>query len=161
MTLDSIDLEILRQLQEDSRISNAELARRVHLSPPATHARVKRLEESGHIKQFTAILDRDLMGFDLLCFVHIRMQMHELNYLEPFQDYVRGIPEVLECHHLTGEFDYVLKVALRNRRGLQDFIRTRLVPMQGVAQITTSVLLEEVKSSTHLPLWDPEDDTKK
>ena len=150
--LDKIDKLILTELQNNGRLSNVELARRVHLSPPATHARVKRLEERGIIKQYTVVLDRDLLGFDLLCFIHIRMQMHELTTLETFQAHMRSLPEVLECHHLTGQFDYVVKVALRNRRELQDFVRRKLVPLKGVSQITTSVLLEEVKSTTNLPL---------
>lgn len=151
-TLDETDYHILAELQRDGRLSNVELARRINLSPPATHARVKRLEQRGYIERFAAILNREQLGFDLLCFVHIRMQMHELNALESFQEHIRSLPEVLECHHLTGQFDYVLKVALRNRRELQDFVRSKLVPLKGVSQITTSVLLEEVKSTTALPL---------
>ncbi|MGB1253416.1 MAG: Lrp/AsnC family transcriptional regulator [Candidatus Promineifilaceae bacterium] len=150
--IDKIDRKILVELQNNGRLSNVELARRVHLSPPATHARVRRLEERGIIKQYTVVLDRDTLGFDLLCFIHIRMQMHELSTLETFQEHMRRLPEVLECHHLTGQFDYVVKVALRNRRELQDFVRRKLVPLKGVSQITTSVLLEEVKSTTKLPL---------
>lgn len=152
MVLDELDWQLLNELQENGRISNAELARRLNLSPPATHARMRKLEEQGVVRKYVALLDRDLLGLDLLCFVHIRMHMHELNALESFQDHVMGLPEVLECHHLTGQFDYVLKVALTNRQGLQDFIRHKLVPLKGVAQITTSILLEEVKSTTLLPL---------
>ncbi len=150
--LDKVDRKLLRIIQENGRLSNAELARRIHLSPPATYARLRKLEESGTIRQYIALLDREQLGFDLLCFVYIRMAMHELNYLEPFQDHVRSLPEVLECHHLTGQFDYILKVALRNRRELQNFVREKLVPLKGVAQITTSVLLEEVKSTPILPI---------
>ena len=150
--LDNIDQQILVELQNNGRLSNVELARRVHLSPPATHARVKRLEERNIIKQYTVVLDRERLGFDLLCFIHIRMQMHELTTLEAFQAHIRSLPEVLECHHLTGQFDYVVKVALRNRRELQAFVRQKLVPIKGVSQITTSVLLEEVKSTITLPI---------
>lgn len=152
MNFDEIDLKLLKELQKNSRLSNVELARRVILSPPATHARLRKLEEQGVIRQYTAILDRDQLGFDLLCFIHIRMHMHDLELLTQFQQRIRSIPEVLECHHLTGQFDYVLKVALRNRRELQDFVREKLVPLKGVTQITTSVLLEEVKSTPVLPI---------
>ena len=150
--LDELDRQLLEELQEDGRVSNAELARRLNLSPPATYARIRKLEEQGIIRKYVALLDRDRLGYDLLCFVHIRMHMHELNARESFQDHVQTLPEVLECHHLTGQFDYVLKVALSNRRELQDFIRHKLVPLKGVAQITTSILLEEVKSTTTLPI---------
>ncbi len=150
--LDQLDWRLLEELQKDGRVSNAELARRLNLSPPATHARVRKLEETGVIRQYVALLDRDRLGLDLLCFIHIRMHVHELNALESFQEHVLSLPEVLECHHLTGQYDYVLKVALSNRRELQDFVRYKLVPLRGVAQITTSVLLEEVKATTSLPL---------
>lgn len=150
--LDDVDRALLQEIQANGRLTNTELARRINLSPPATHARLKRLEERGIIRQYIALLDREKMGFDLLCFMHIRMQVHELDLLEAFQEHVRTIPQVLECHHLTGQYDYVLKVALRNRRELQNFVREKLVPLQGVAQITTSVLLEEVKSTPLLPL---------
>jgi len=152
INFDEIDLNLLREIQKNSRLSNVELARRVQLSPPATHARLRKLEEQGVIQQYTAILDRDQLGFDLLCFIHIRMHMHDFEILTDFQTQIRAMPEVLECHHLTGQFDYVLKVALRNRRELQDFVREKLVPLQGVTQIITSVLLEEVKSTPVLPI---------
>lgn len=152
MEYDDIDLKILAEIQEDSRLSNAELARRLNLSPPATHARMRKLEDAGVIQKYVTLLDRDKLGFDLLCFIHIRMHVHELNSLESFQRHVLSLDQVLECHHLTGQYDYVLKVALRNRQDLQDFVRTSLVPLRGVAQITTSVLLEEVKSTPVLPL---------
>ena len=154
LSLDAVDRQLLTVIQENGRLSNAELARRIHLSPPATHARLRKLEEQGIIRQYVALLDRERLGYDLLCFIYIRMAMHELNYLEPFQDHVRSLPEVLECHHLTGQFDYLLKVALRNRRELQNFVRDKLVPLKGVAQITTSILLEEVKSTPILPIRD-------
>jgi DNA-binding Lrp family transcriptional regulator len=150
--LDEIDKELLRFLQEDSRLSNIELARRVSLSPPATYARVRRMEEQGLIARSTVIVDREQAGFDLLCFVQIGLQVHQFEKVEHFRQLIGSLPEVLECHHITGEYDYLLKVVLRNRKELERFIVERLTPIPGMARIHTSLVLNEVKSTTILPL---------
>lgn len=150
--LHPLDVAILRELQSDGRISNVELARRVHLSPPATHARVKRLEKEGLIRQYGATLDREKAGFDLLCFIQITIQLHQPQQVEKFRMLVRQLPEVLECHHITGEYDYLLKVALRNRQDLERFVVKQLTPIPGVARIHTSLVLSEIKAVSALPL---------
>ena len=147
-----MDVQVLRELQADGRISNVELARRVNLSPPATHARIKRLQQQGYIKAAVAILDREKLGFDLLCFIQISLQMHQLEQVERFRQAVRQMPEVLECYHLTGEYDYLLKVVIRNRQDLERFVVGNLTPLPGVARIHTSVVFSEVKSATALPI---------
>ena len=150
--LDALDQRILDELQKDARISNAELARRVNLSPPATHARVKRLEEKETIQQYVALLDRQRTGYDMLCFVRVSLQLHDLAQVIGFHEAVRKIPEVLECHHVTGDYDYVLKVVAHNTEDLENFLVNRLTPIPGIAQIHTSLVLREVKNSTILPL---------
>jgi DNA-binding Lrp family transcriptional regulator len=139
-------------MQREGRISNAELARQIDLSPPATLARTKRLEEKGVIRSYAALLDSELVGFDMLCFVHVSLQLHQSQQVEGFERAVRVMPEVLECHHVTGEFDYLLKVAIRNRKDLERFAVERLTPIPGVARIHTSLVLSEVKATTALPL---------
>ncbi len=150
--LHPLDVAILHELQGDGRISNVELARRVHLSPPATHARVKRLEKQGYIRQYGVTLDREKAGFDLLCFIQITIQLHQPQQVEKFRTLVRLMPEVLECHHISGEYDYLLKVALRNRKDLERFVVKQLTPIPGVARIHTSLVLSEIKATTALPL---------
>jgi DNA-binding Lrp family transcriptional regulator len=150
--LDELDQRILDELQKDARISNAELARRVNLSPPATHARVKRLEEKGTIQRYVALLDRQKTGYDMLCFVRVSLQLHDLDQVTGFHEAVREIPEVLECHHVTGDYDYLLKVLAHNTEDLENFLVNRLTPIPGVAQIHTSLVLREVKNSTVIPL---------
>jgi len=150
--LDPTDKAILDILQAEGRISNAELARRVSLSPPATHARLRRLEEGGLIRGYAALLDREKAGFDMLCFVQISLQLHQPEQVEAVRAAIRGMPEVLECHHVTGEYDYLLKVVIRNRKDLERFVLERLTPVPGVARIHTSLVLSEVKSTTALPV---------
>ncbi len=152
MSLDQIDIAILRQIQQDGRMSNSELARRINLSQPATHTRMKRLETLGFIKQHVSLLSREKLGLDMICFIHIRLQAHSEAAMDQFQDSIRVMPEVMECHHLTGEFDFLLKVVLRNRQQLGQFVRQRMVPLKDIGQISTSVVLFEVKSTTALPL---------
>ena len=150
--LDEIDIAILQELQKDARISNVELARRINLSPPATHARVKRLDEHGYIRQYAALLDHERMGYDMMCFISVSLQLHQLEELETFRVIINDMPEVLECYHVTGEFDYLLKVIIHNRQDLQRLVVKKLTPIPGVARIYTSLVLTEVKSTTALPL---------
>jgi DNA-binding Lrp family transcriptional regulator len=150
--IDDLDKSILKILQKDSRISNIELARRVNLSPSATHARVKRLEESGLLKQFVSQVNRQQVGYDLLCFISVSLQLHELEQVTGFHKSIREMPEVLECHHVTGEYDYLLKVVAHNTEDLEDFLVHRLTPISGVARIHTSLVLREVKSTTAIPI---------
>jgi DNA-binding Lrp family transcriptional regulator len=150
--LDNIDKSLLRALQADGRLSNVELARKINLSPPATHTRLRKLEKDGYIRQYTANVDREKAGFDLLCFIHISLQMHQVAQVEKFREATRKMPEVLECHHITGEYDYLLKVVLHNRKDLERFVVDKLTPIPGVARIHTSLVLAEVKSTMTLPL---------
>jgi DNA-binding Lrp family transcriptional regulator len=150
--LDAVDIAILQELQIDGRLSNVELARRINLSPPATHTRLKRLEEQDYIRRFVALLDQEKVGFDMTCFISVSLQLHQVEELEGFRAIINDIPEVLECFHVTGEFDYLLKVIIRNRQDLQYFVVNKLTPIPGVARIHTSLVLTEVKSTTALPI---------
>jgi len=150
--LDELDLAILRALMTDGRISNVELAQRINLSPPATHTRLKRLLEKGPIRQVVALLDQEQVGYDMTCFVNISLQLHQVEELEGFRAIINELPQVLECYHVTGEFDYLLKVVVRSRKDLQRFVVEQLTPIPGVARIYTSLVLSEVKATTALPI---------
>lgn len=150
--LDDIDRAILDILQNDGRISFSDLARQVNLSQPAVYNRVKRLEKRGLIQGYVALLDRELIGYDLLCFIHINIQAHSYDKISEFREAVLNLPQVLECHHLTGSYDYLLKVVLRNRTDLERFVVERITSLPSVNQVQTSVVLSEVKSTTALVL---------
>ena len=151
---DEIDLKILREIQQDNRISNSELARRIKLSQPATHTRIKRLETLGVIRQHVSLLNREALGLDIICFFQVRLQAHTEKSLLEFERKVQTLEPILECHYLTGQFDYLLKAVFRDRQELADFVRTSLTTLSSIAQITTSVVFSEVKSTTVLPLPD-------
>lgn len=150
--LDDLDLQILDILQKGAQVSNSEIAKRVNLSPPATHARIKRLENEGYINQHVAILNQEKLGFDLLSFIFISTNIHQADKLEILEKELAAMPEVLECHCLTGEYDYILKVANKDRRELESFIRK--LNRLGITRIQTSLALREIKYSTVLPIRD-------
>ncbi len=152
--LDKTDFKILDILQREGRISNAELARRINLSQPATHARLKRLEQSGIIQAYTAILDREKLGFEMLCFVHVTLERHQPDWVNNFHLSVKDMPEVIECYHVTGDYDYLLKVIMRQRHDLEDFLVDKLSRIDGVGRVHTSVVLREVKETNALPILD-------
>ena len=150
--LDELDVAILRELQADGRMSNVELAQRINLSPPASHTRLKRLQEQGTIRKYVTLLDQEQLGYDMTCFVNISLQLHQVEELEGFRASINEMPQVLECYHVTGEFDYLLKVVVCCRKDLQRFVVEQLTPIPGVARIYTSLVLTEVKSTTVLPI---------
>lgn len=153
--LDDIDLQILREMQVNGRLNNSELARRINLSQPATHARLKRLETLGIIRQHVSLLDRDKLGLDLICFFHIRLLGHGNAMLHRFEETVQTWPNILECHFLTGQFDYLLKAVFTSRRELEQFERNIMRQTPDIAQVTTSLALSEIKATTALPLPAP------
>lgn len=148
--LDDVDIQILDILQKEAQLSNAELARRVNLSPPAIHTRIKRLESEGFIDRQVAILNQEKLGFDLLCYVFISTNIHQAEQLEVLENALKAMPEVLECHCLTGEYDYLLKVVIRDRKELDSFIRK--LNRLGISRIQTNLSLREIKYSTVLPI---------
>ncbi|MFC4735944.1 Lrp/AsnC family transcriptional regulator [Bacillus daqingensis] len=148
--MDQTDLHILDILQEDARISNSELAKRINLSPPAALSRVRKLEEEQIIERSTIILNAEKLGYDLLCFVFMSTNLHQTDELTALETQLARMPEVLECCCLTGEYDYLLKVVIRNRRELETFVR-RLNELGGT-RIQTSLSLRRIKDTTSLPL---------
>ncbi len=150
--LDAIDFAILNELQINGRIKHTDLARQVNLSAPAMHARIRRLEKNGFIREYVALVDRELAGYDMLCLIHVSMALHQHDQIENFRTSVQKLPEVLECYHVTGEHDYLLKVVVRNRKDLERFVIRRLTSISGIAQIRTSLVLSEIKATTALPL---------
>lgn len=153
-TLDQLDHQIIEILQREARLTNSELAERVGLSGPGVQKRLKKLEESGVLRRYVALADPEALGYDMVCFVQVTLQRHEPSAVQGFRAAVRTIPEILECYHLTGEFDYLLKVVLRNRKHLERFLLDVITPLPGMDKIRTSVVLSEIKATTALPTED-------
>ena len=150
--LDGTDRTILRELQQNARITTTELAQRVNLSAPGVLKRLKKLEENQVVRQYATLVNAEAVGYDMLCFVQVTLQRHEPNAVNLFREIVQTMPEVLECHHLTGEHDYLLKVIVRNRKHLESFLLETLTPVPGMDKIRTSLVLNEIKNTTAIPL---------
>ena len=152
MSLDTIDLKILRQLQLDSKVTNTELAQRVNLSPSPCLTRVKRLEASGLIRHYVALLDPTQLGLHLNVFVFISLKAQNRELLRSFENRVSAYEEVMECYLMTGEEDYLLRVAMPDVTALEQFIVDRLSPMPEVEKIRSSFALKQVRYKTALPV---------
>jgi DNA-binding Lrp family transcriptional regulator len=149
---DQLDRAILEELQVNSRISVADLARKIHLSPPAVHQRIKRLERVGVIERYVALLNREMVGCDLLCFISVTIQPHTKAQLDGFQTAVEALPSVLECYRTAGSHDLLLKVALRDHKELDRFVADHLMTIPGVDRIDISPVLNAMKATTELKL---------
>ena len=152
VTLDRIDLQLLAELQANGRQSNAELAERVHLSPSACLRRVQRLERSGVIAGYRAELDPDRLGLGLTAFVRVRRNHHDASAVAEFARGVNEWDEVVACHALTGDMDYLLQVAVADLEHFSRFLLDRVLARPGVGDVNSSFVLRTVKAMRGLPL---------
>ncbi|MCA0964260.1 Lrp/AsnC family transcriptional regulator [Salipiger bermudensis] len=152
MDLDDIDRRILRVLQKQGRMSNAELSEQVHLSASACHRRVQRLESEGLIRGYVALLDARKMGMPTTVFVEITLSAQADEVLEAFEKAVSRIPDVLECHLMAGSADYILKVVAEDTEDFARIHRQHLTRLPGVAQMQSSFALRTVFKTTALPV---------
>lgn len=150
LVLDQTDSTILELLQADASISNVKLAEKIGLSPAATLARVKKLEQERVIQQYTAVIDKEKLGYSLLCMVQVSLETHQVDLVNQFREKIQIMPEVLECYFLTGQSDYLLKVVVKDRSALEYFLVNTLTPAAGVSKLQTSIVLSEVKSQSIL-----------
>lgn len=151
-TLDAIDLTILRLLQEDAFLTTKELASGVNMSTTPVFERVKRLERDGYIIRYTALLDRRKLGFSMLVFCEVSLKEHNRDFLIRFERQIAGLPEVLECHHITGAFDYLLKVVIGDMDDYQRFVKDKLAALENIGQVQSHFVMTEVKNATMLPI---------
>lgn len=150
-SLDDLDWRLLDRIQGDARVSTAELARQFELSAPGVQKRLRRLEERGIIERYVTVVNRPAVGLDLMCFVLVMLAHHRADSVKRFRSGIVSLPEVLECHYLTGEFDCLVKLVVRNHAELQRFLE-RLMTVGGVDRLRTSIVLDEIKIATGLPL---------
>jgi Lrp/AsnC family leucine-responsive transcriptional regulator len=152
MVIDKYDLQILDTLQRTGRCTSVELAELVHLSASQCQRRMKKLEDSGLIKQYVALLDARSLGLEVEAIVSVTLSSQGGNPAEQFRQVIAQHPEILECHAVTGEEDYVLKVITHNLKEFSDFLMEHLMSLPIVASVRSNVLLQELKSTTALPL---------
>ena len=151
-SLDEIDRQILKHLQEDARIPNARLAELVGLSPAPCLRRLRALKEAGVIRKYVTLVDPRTVGHGVTVFVAIRLDLQAEGRLEILESAVRKWPEVLECYLMTGDADYLLRVVVADVEAYENFLRTKLTRLESVASIRSSFALKEVMYSTAMPI---------
>lgn len=151
-TLDKFDWAILKELQRDARLTNAELASRVGLSPAPCWRRVRALEEAGVISGYHAVIDRHKVGLDVLAFVRLDAERNRGDVTRELEKAIRHIPEVVSCHYISGTGTFELQVVSRDLESFSHFARDVLLNLPNVKDLHTSFSLGEVKSSAALPL---------
>ncbi len=149
--LDAIDWKIIRELQNDGRITNVELARRVGISAPPCLRRMRALEQAGYIKGYRALLEERLLGFDVIVFAMVNLSSQTEADLAAFEEFVRKQPIVRECWMLSGEIDFILKCVAPDLRAFQAFV-AELTGAPHVRNVKTSLTLKNCKDAPLAPL---------
>jgi len=152
MQLDTLDLRILDQLQRDGSLTNVELARRVHLSPSPCLTRVKALEAAGVIERYVALANAKALGLGLNVFINISLKEQGKESLAEFERRIAEHEQVMECYLMTGDSDYLIRVAVADITALEKFILEQLTPIAGIEKIRSSFALKQVRYKTALPL---------
>jgi Lrp/AsnC family leucine-responsive transcriptional regulator len=143
--MDNIDLNIIEILKENGRATASDISRRVKLSVPAVSERMRRLEESGIIKEYTVRISREDLGYRLLAIIFVNIG--QTGNIQGFRNTIIKYPEVIECHHMAGEYDYMLKVLLKDTSELEEFISRKLKSIKGVDKSNTQVVLSTIKET--------------
>ncbi len=152
MTFDDIDKKILNILQEEGRITNTKLAKEIGISPPSMLERVKRLENSGVIDKFVALIDKEKTGFGLLVLIMVSLSLHQIASLENVKNSLIELDEVLECYQVSGDVDFLLKVATKDMNSYKDFVNNKLSGIDGIQNIKTSFVLDTMKFTTKIKM---------
>jgi Lrp/AsnC family leucine-responsive transcriptional regulator len=150
--LDKIDLQILKILQENGRITNLQLSSEIGLSPAPTLERVRKLENAGYIKSYHALVDEELLGLGIKTFIQIQLDFHKGNTIQTFADELMNIKEVTECHHVTGECDFLLKVYVKDIKSYERLIMDKISKISVVKTFQTMMILSTSKKEPIIPL---------
>ena len=143
--LDEPDLQILKTLQKNAKLTTKELADAVHLTPTPVFERQKRLEKKGYIKKYVAVLDADKLGLSLQVYCKVKMKQINHEIADAFSRQIQRIPEVTECYNTSGSYDYLLKVRARDMKQYQEFVLNKLGEIENVSSIESTFVMSEVK----------------
>lgn len=152
--LDRIDIEILKQLQENARLTVKELAAAVHLSPTPTYERMKRLERDGFIQRYVAVLDAEKINRGFIAFCYLKMKQHTYENATKIIQAMENIEEVAECYNISGEYDFMLKVYTSDMKSYQNLLLRILGDLDCIGSLNSSFVLGEVKNSHVMPICD-------
>ncbi|CAM3063613.1 AsnC family transcriptional regulator [Chryseobacterium flavum] len=152
MELDEIDKKLLLFLQEDCKQTTKELSGKLGLSVTAVYERVKKLENAGVISRYVALLDRSKVHRNFIVLCHVKLTQHKKEFVLQFEKEVMNLREVTECFHVSGDYDYILKIGVRNIEDYRNFMLTKLTTLQHIASTHSSFMISEVKNTTAINL---------
>lgn len=152
MELDNIDKKILETLQHNSKVTNKELSNKLNLSVTGIFERIKRLERNEIISGYVALLKPEKVGKAFMVFTQIKLVQHTKSNVLKFEAEVVKLPEVLECYHVSGEYDYILKILVKDMESYREFMLTKLTSLEHIGSTQSTFIISPVKSTTALPL---------
>jgi len=152
MKLDDTDKKLLRFLQEDCKKTTKEYARQLGLSTTAVYERIKRLEKTGVIKKYVALVDKKKTNRDFTVLCHVKLIQHIKEYVLQFEREVQKLEEVSECFHVSGDYDYILKIHVTDMAAYRDFMVTKLTALNNIGSTQSSFMINEVKNTTAVSL---------
>lgn len=148
MIFDATDKQLLEYLQEDSKQTNKELSNKLNLSITAVYERIKKLEKEGFIKGYIALLNKEKIDKNFMVFCHIKLLQHSQDYVVSFEKQVKQIGEVLECYHISGDYDYLLKVLVKDMAAFREFMVKKLTTINHIGSTHSMFVINEVKHTT-------------
>jgi len=146
--MDSIDKKLLILLQKDSKKTTKELSVKLNLSVTAVYERIKKLEREGIIQNYVALINRSKVNKGFVVFCHIKLIQHTREFLTKFESQVVKLSEILECHHVSGDYDYILKIAVRDMEEYREFLVTKLTTLDHIGSTHSTFMISEIKNTT-------------
>ena len=148
MIFDEIDRKLLHLLQEDSKQTNKALSHKLNLSVTAVYERIRKLENNGIVNSYVALVDKTKVEKDFVTFCHIKLSRHTQDYVVKFEREVKELEEVLECYHISGDYDYLLKVLVKDMKAFREFMVNKLTSINHIGSTHSMFVINEVKHST-------------
>jgi len=152
MALDKTDKKLLYYLQNDSKMATKVIASKLDLSVTAVYERIKKLEKTGFIKKYVAVLDKDKIDRNFIVFCQIKLIRHSHDYIQMFEKDVKDLDEVLECYNVSGEYDYILKVIVKNMKAYRNFINDKLTTLNYIGSTHSTFIISDVKQQSTVNL---------
>lgn len=152
MIFDETDRKLLRLLQQDSKQTNKALSHKLNLSVTAVYERIRKLEKNGIVSQYVALVDKRKVEKDFVAFCHIKLVQHTQDYVVKFERDVNQLDEVLECYHLSGDYDYLLKVLVKDMKAFREFMVEKLTKIDHIGSTHSTFMINEVKHTTAITI---------
>ncbi|WP_452229091.1 Lrp/AsnC family transcriptional regulator [Lacinutrix sp. MEBiC02404] len=152
MTFDGIDKKLIQLLQEDSKQTNKALSNKLNLSVTAVYERIKKLENQGVINKYVALVNKEKVAKSFVAFCHVKLTQHTQDYVIKFEKEVADLQEVLECYHISGDYDYLLKVLVKDMEAFREFMVNRLTKINHIGSTHSMFMINEVKHTTAITI---------